>query len=160
MSAIGTRASIESGNDFYLAPLPMVGKTPEMLDALLDQLEAGEVFLTDVYLPEDLPEDPTQAPNSDLALAKGFETTLARETFIEGRRVTWTERVLCVLSFRYARVQQEALEHRLQQAHAAVLSLTPPPGVGKSPYREASPLEVAVDKILERFFAMLTKMCR
>ena len=151
MSAIGTRASIESGNDFYLVPLSMVGQTPVVLDALLDQLEAGEVFLTDVYLPEDLPEDPTQAPNSDLALAKGFETTLARETFIEGRHVTWTERVLCVLSFRYARVQQEALEHRLQQAYAEVLSLTPPPGVGKSQYREASPLEVAVDRILDRF---------
>ena len=151
MSAIETRASIQSENDFYLAPLSMVGQTPGVLSTLLDRLEAGEVCLTDVYLPQDLPEDPTQAPNPDLALAKGFETTVEREAFIEGRCVTWTERVLCVLSFRYARAKQEALEHRLRQAEAELLNLTPPPGRGKSQYREAAPLKVAVDRILDRY---------
>ena len=151
MSAMETRASIHSGNDFYLAPLSMVGQTPEVLSTLLDRLEAGEVFLTDVYLPEDLPDDPMEAPNPDLALAKGFETTLDREALIEGEYVKWTERVLCVLSFRYARAQQETLEHRLGQAEAELLSLTPPPGRGISQYREAPPLEVAVESVLNRY---------
>ena len=151
MSAMETRASIQSGNDFYLAPLSMVGQMPEVLSTLLDRLEAGEVCLTDVYLPEDLPEDPMEAPNPDQALAKGFETVVEREALIEGRCVKWTERVLCVLSFRYARAQQEAQEHRLRQSEAELLCLTPPPGRGISQYREALPLEVAVDSILDRY---------
>jgi len=151
MSAMETRATIQSGNDFYLAPLSMVGQTPEVLSTLLDRLEDGAVFTTDIYLPEDLPEDPAQAPNPDLALAKGFETTVDREAIIEGQCVKWTERVLCVLSLRYARAQQEALENRLQQAEAELLSLTPSPERGKSQYREAPPLEAAVDSILGRY---------
>ena len=153
MSAIQTRASIQAGNDFYLAPLSMVGQAPVMLSALLNRLEAGHVSTSDIYLPEDLPEDPAQAPDPDLALAKGFETTVEQEAFVEGRRITWTERMLCVLSFRYARVQQEAMEHRLQQAEAELLNLTPPPGRGRSQYREAPLLEVAVDKVLGRYVA-------
>jgi transposase len=151
MSAMETRASIQSGNDFYLAPLSMVGQTPEVLCALLDRLEAGEVFTTDIYLPEDLPEDPMETPNPDQALAKGFETTVEREAQIKGRCVKWPERLLCVLSFRYARAQQVALEHRLQQAEAKLLSLTPPLERGKSQYREAPSLKVAIDSILDRY---------
>lgn len=149
--ALETRATMQVGDDFYLVPLAMVGDTPELLETQLARLWAGEVELTAVYLPEDLPDDPEQAPDPDLALAYGFEVTVERSAEVDGQTVTWQERVLVVQSTAYAEAQRQALARRLRQAEAELLALTPPPGRGKRQFREEADLRVAVEGIVARY---------
>jgi len=49
---VETRATMQWGGDFYLVPLAMVGDTPALLEEQLTRLWAGEVALTQVYLPQ------------------------------------------------------------------------------------------------------------
>lgn len=151
MAALETRAVLQDGEDFYLMPLPMVGETPNLLNHLLNHLADGEITPIDVYLPEDLPEDPQQPPDPALAIAKGFETPVKRTAGVNDKTVTWTERVLAVQSFRYAETRQKALEGRLEKAESALVKLTPLPARGKKQYQEADPLQAAVDRVLDRY---------
>jgi transposase len=50
MSAVQTRATIKINGDYYLVPLAMVGETPQLLDSLLDALDAGEFETTTISL--------------------------------------------------------------------------------------------------------------
>lgn len=149
--ALETRATMQLGGDFYLVPLAMVGDTPALLEEQLARLWAGEVELTPVYLPEDLPEDPEQAPDPDLALAQGFEVTVERTAEVDGQTVTWQERGLVVQSTAYAEAQRQALARRLRQAEAELLALTPPPGRGKRQFREEAELQAAVEQIVAHY---------
>jgi len=149
--ALETRATMQWGGDFYLVPLAMVGDTPALLEEQLTRLWAGEVALTQVYLPQNLPDDPEQAPDPDLALAQGFEVTVERRAVVEGQTVTWQERVLVVQSTAYAEAQRQTLARRLRQAEAELLALTPPPGRGKRQFREEADLQAAVEQIVTRY---------
>ena len=151
MGAIETRATIEAGGDSYLVPLAMVGETPELLDSLLEQLDVGAVAATRIYLPEDLPEDPEEAPDPALAIAQGFETTIPRTAEVDGQSVRWSERVFCVQSFAYADAERKGLVRRLAEAEAALWALTPTPGRGKQQYREAAPLQAAIDRVVAHY---------
>ena len=163
MGAIESRATIQAGGDCYLMPLAMVGETPALLDSLLDQLNTGlstplddspgsrQVETTKVYLPEDLPSDPEQAPDPACAIAEGFETTIERAVVLNGQPIIWTERVLCVKSFTYAQAQGKGLKKRLERAEAALRALTPPPGRGRKQYTDEAALQAAIDQILKRY---------
>ena len=151
MGAIETRATIQAGEDTYLVPLAMVGETPEVLNSLLERLDVGVVAATRIYLPEDLPADPEEAPDPTLAIAQGFEITIPRTAPVNGKTVTWTERVFCVQSFAYTEAERKGLAHRLEQAETALWALTPLPGRGKQQYKEALPLQTAIDQILTRY---------
>jgi len=151
MGAIETRATIEDGDDEYLVPLAMVGETPELLNSLLERLDAGAVAATRIYLSEDLPSDPEEVPDPTLAIAQGFEITIPRTASVHDKTVTWSERVLCVQSFTYAQAEGKGLAHRLEQAETALWALTPPPGRGKQQYCEALPLKTAIDRVLAHY---------
>lgn len=152
MGAIETRATIVDGNDLYLMPLAMVGEVPALLDAQLDQVLAGEVELTDIYLPEDLPRDPEEAPDPELAIAEGFEVVRQQTCTLEdGRVVKWKERLLIICSKVLAQVKQRALERRLDKAEAAILALTPAPGRGKHQRDDPVALQQAIEAILTRY---------
>jgi len=129
----------------------MVGETPEVLNSLLERLDVGVVAATRIYLPEDLPSDPEEAPDPTLAIAQGFETSLPRTATVHGKTVTWSERVLCVQSFAYAETERKGLERRLAEAETALWALTPSPGRGQQHYREAVPLQAAIDRVLARY---------
>ena len=150
MSALETRAVIARDGNCYLMPLPMTGETPALLDTLLSELEAGEHELSDVFLPEDLPENDDETPDPNLALARGFEISIQREFEINGEKFVWVERLCCVQSFRYSEAQSKALDSRLAKAEEALKRLTPEPGPGKKQYQDESKLECAADKILKR----------
>lgn len=87
----------------------MVGDTPGLLDQHLDRLEAGACSGTPIFLPEDLPEDPTQTPDSSLAVAQGVETAIERSAIVDGTPLTWTERLLCIQSFSYVEAPSQGL---------------------------------------------------
>lgn len=84
MGALGIRAIIVDGGDLYLMPLAMVGDIPALLDEQLDKVLAGEIELTPIYLPEDLPTDPDQEPDPELAIAEGFEIIRSQEATLPG----------------------------------------------------------------------------
>lgn len=151
MGALETRATIQDGDDYYLVPLAMVGETPELLNSLLERRDVGAVAATRIYLPDDLPSDPEQAPDPALAIAQGFEITIPRTATVHGKTVTWTERLFCVQSFPYAEAERKGLAHRPEQAETALRALTPRPGRGKQQYREALPLQAAIDQVLARY---------
>jgi transposase len=150
MGALDTRAVIVAGQDCYLMPLALTGQTPAFLAEQLAQIAAGEVELTPIYLPEDLPTDPDQEPDPELALADGFVVTRTQEaTLADGTTVTWEERALLVRSRAYAAMQEQRLEQRLAQLETQLQALTPAPGRGKRQFREEAPLRQAVDQLLQ-----------
>jgi transposase len=68
MSAIRTRAEIVVGDDDYLTPLAWLKDEPGLLDVLLSAWqEQGEVA-TNIFLPQDMPEDGRE-PDPNLAIA-------------------------------------------------------------------------------------------
>ncbi|MCP4359463.1 MAG: hypothetical protein GY796_15740 [Chloroflexi bacterium] len=152
MGALNTRAVIADGGDYYLTPLALVGQTPALLEELLSVVEAGQINLTKIYLPEDLPTDPDQAPDPELALAEGFEVVREQQARLEdGSLVTWQERVLVVRSYAFAQAQIKNFEQRLAQAEAEILGLTPSRGPGKRQFDDPVALHQAIEAIVKRY---------
>jgi transposase len=152
MGALEIRAVMVNGGDFHLMPLAMVGDIPALLDEQLDKVLTGQVELTPIYLPEDLPTDPQEEPDPALSIAAGFETVRQQEATLEdGTVVRWQERLLVIRSHALADVQAQALERRLDKAEAAILALTPPPGRGKRQFDDLLALQQACDDILSRY---------
>jgi transposase len=152
MGALETRAVIVDGGDYYLMPLAMVGEIPALLDEQLDRILARDLELTDIYLPDDLPTSPDEEPDSELAIAQGFEITRQQEATLEdGTVVIWQERLPIVRSSALAEVKKQALEERLTKAEAEILALTPSPGRGKRQFDDPTALQQAMDAILTRY---------
>jgi transposase len=152
MGALETRAVIAHGGDLYLVPLPRTGGIPDLLAEQLDKVVAGKVKPSQIYLPEDLPTNPDEDPDPELAVAEGFEIVRQQEATLEdGPVVTWQERLLIIRSQALAEVQARNLEKRLTQAKAAIRALTPPPGRGKRQFDDRVALEQAVDAILVHY---------
>ncbi len=151
MGALKTRATIVRDNNFYLMPLSMTGDTPKLLDKLLSGLQNGTYETSDIFLPEDLPENPEESPKPELAIAKGFEIPVERRATLDGEEIIWTERICCVQSCAFEASQSKGLEGRLANAEQALKNLTPPPARGKKQYHEEAPLRSAADKILKRY---------
>jgi len=151
MGALETRAVIDRDKNCYLMPLPMTGETPALLDNTLSELAAGKHKISYVFLPQDQPATEYEDPDSNKALAKGFEITIERKIKLDGEDFVWTERICCVQSFRYSVAESKALDSRLEKAEEAIQNLTPPSGPGKKVYKDAAELESAVDKILKRY---------
>lgn len=149
MGAIETRAIIDNDRNAYLMPLAMTGETPVLLDKILSELEAGTYQTSNVFLPDDLPESIDEEPDPRKALAKGFEIIVERKHTLDGKKITWNERVCCVQSFRYAESQSKALDSRLTKAEESLQNLTPLSGRGKKQYQDEDELMFAVDKILK-----------
>ena len=120
MGALGMRAIIVDGDDLYLMPLAMVGDIPALLDKQVDKVLAGEIELTPIYLPEDLPSDPNEEPDPELAIAEGFEIVRPQEATLEdGTVVTWQERLLIIRSRALAEMKKKALEKRPSEGSAS-----------------------------------------
>lgn len=152
MGAVETRAVIVDGGDYYFVPLARVGDVPSLLDEQLDKVLAGEIELTQVYFPEDLPTDPGEEPDPELAIAEGFEIVRQQQTTLEeeGKEkiVTWQERLLIIRSKALAETKKQAFEERLHKAEAKLLALTPQPGRGKRQFDDPVALQQAIDDIL------------
>ncbi len=149
MGALETRAIIANGQDLYLMPLALVGKTPAFLDEQLAKVWAEDVELTDIYFPADLPTD-EQEPDPELAIAAGFEVERQQDAILEdGTSITWTERALIIRSKAFAKTKIQHLEQHLARTKVKLEALTPPPGRGKRQFKDDDTLRQAVDNILQ-----------
>lgn len=152
MGALETRVVVAMEGDYYLMPLAMVGHNRVLLDELLSVVEVGPQELTKIYLPEELPTDPTEAPDPELAIAEGFE--VVREQLVrleDGTVVTWQERLLVVRSYAFAKSQTKKFEQRLEQAEVEILALTPLPGRGKRQFDDPLALQQSIDAIVNHY---------
>jgi len=101
MAALGTRAFVVAGGDYYLCPLPASQVSAEELAAYLEPVWRGEQALTPVYR--------ERADGEREWIAEGYERTVTLTAEVEGHPVTWTERRLVVRSWKQAQAQEQAL---------------------------------------------------
>ncbi|MBM4341597.1 MAG: IS1634 family transposase [Deltaproteobacteria bacterium] len=133
MSAIDTRAFIQSGGDYYLTPLSCVGDVPQKIEELLEPVWNKQQTLTLIR-------------NDDEAIAVGYETVVHQTH----QGMDWDERVLVVYSPSMARNARRGLSQRLDKAEQAIRSLTPDRGRGKRQYKDLNKLESEVKSILKK----------
>ncbi len=151
MAGLCSRATIAHNSDHYLMPLPQTGNNPELLAKQIELVNNGKVDLVDIYHKEDIPENPNQKPDPNTRLAQAFEFTRSLTTTVNGKDVTWDERVLVVRSDSYANSQSKLFERRLARAERELLALTPQPKRGCHQYSELEPLQNKVDELLKRY---------
>jgi transposase len=148
MSALGTRAFVQAGGDYYLAPLARTGLVPELLRTLLEPVWEGTQQLQRVYAPSgDLSKETKAKPK---LLALGYEVTREQEAQGEGQSVAWSERVLVIYSPALARKARRGLAGRLERAQQALLALTSPPGRGRRQWDDLETLQAAAQAILKK----------
>jgi transposase len=143
MSAIATRATVQQQSHYYLMPLPMTGKTPELLDEWITAAVAGQVPLHLI--------ERTGGDGEPVVIAEGYELRREQTASLEGKPVTWPERVCVIYSPAYAQTQCQNLAHRLQQAEAKLLALTPAPGRGKRQIATEALLQEKIQAILQQY---------
>jgi len=138
MAALATRADIVAHGDYYLMPLPLTGETAQQVEAWIDAVVDGEQTVTLIWDEKGL-------------VGGGYEFERPMSAEVDGKPVTWTERVQVVRSLALAERESQQLEQRLAKAEAALRALTPPPGRGRRPYRDEAALQTAVSHVLERY---------
>jgi transposase len=149
MGALATRVFVHAGKDYYLTPLALTGKVPELLLALLEPVWRKVQPVQRIYAPNtDDSNDPEAKPR---LLALGYETTRQQEARVEGGTITWQERVLVVYSSSLAQPARGGLSDRLDRAERALLALTPPPGRGKRQWDDLEALQGAAEAVLKKY---------
>jgi len=148
MGALATRAFVQAGGDYYLTPLARVGKVPELLLSLLKPVWTKKQRVDRIYAPSENGSSDSEGKPELLAL--GYEVTREQEAQVEGKTVTWQERVLVVYSSSMARRARRGLAERLDRAEQALLALTPPPGRGKRQWADLEALQKAAQVILQK----------
>jgi len=136
MAALGTRAQIAAGGDYYLTRLPrnlFSGTQWEAWEARRATAEQLTLFW-----------------EAGALVGAGCEWEETRSAEVAGETVTWQDRVQWVYAPTLAAQQQQALERRLQQATAALQALTPAPGRGKRALRDAATLQARSTAILDQ----------
>ena len=136
MAALGTRAQIAAGGDYYLTRLPrnlFSGTQWEAWEARRATAEQLTLFW-----------------EAGALVGAGCEWEETRSAEVAGETVTWQERLQWVYAPTLAAQQQQALERRLQQATAALQALTPAPGRGKRALRDAATLQARSTAILDQ----------
>lgn len=150
MSSIGARGETVDGGDYYLTPLAWLKDEPELLDELLRGWQEGEEEATNIFLPQDMPEDGSE-PDPELAIAYGFELSRSRESVVNGQTIVWTERLLVIRSHSYTKTMQKGLHRRLDKAEAALKKLTPIRARGKSQIKDEESLLSAIEQIEKKY---------
>ena len=116
MAALGTRAFVAAGGDFYLCPLAETQLSRAERNALLRPVWDGTRALQSVYRPvaEGEPEE---------VVAEGFAIDVELTAVVEKQPVKWRERRWLVRSHAYAASQESALERRLEKVATALRDL-------------------------------------
>lgn len=133
MAALGTRAFIASGDDFYLCPLSEVQLSVTARQELLEPIWAGSRKLERVVRPGAKGEP-------DELVAEGFSVDVPLTD--QAGETNWTERRWLVRSCVYAAAEEAALDRRLAKAEAALDAL-PKRKQGKKRLSEAELAEAA-----------------
>lgn len=153
MGALATRAFLQAGGDYYLMPLAQTGEVPELLARLLRPVWAKGQALERVWAPPEAEGDDAEAAEGatrEELLALGYETSRLQEGLVEGRRVSWQERILVVYSLSLGRQLRRNLSERLSRCTRALLELTPPRGRGQRQWEKLEELEAAARALLKK----------
>ena len=150
MSALATRATIVEGQDHYLTPLAELKDEPGLLTELLRPWQGREAEATRIFLPEDISADGSEADPKQ-ALAYGFEVSRPRRATVEGRTITWVERLLVIRSFGYVQTMQASLRRHVDQAEAELRDLTPLRQRGKRQIQDEASLLAAIAQIEKKY---------
>jgi len=144
MSAFDTRVYIVSQRNHYLSPLPLTGETAKDMEAWIDAGIAKDSTheLEVVYRQED--------DGSNTLIASGYEFERKHSAVVDGKEVSWTERVLVVKSVGHAEQQVKKRERHLDTAIEKIEALTPERGRGKRQITDEGQLGTAIDKILKK----------
>jgi len=141
MASLDTRARIADGDDFYLTPLPNTGETARhigsWIDTALQKEAAGE--LQAIHKPNEVGQPPE-------LIGWGYEFTRTLQATVDGRQVSWTERVAIVQSVAQQNSQKARLEKDLQQAEEKLGRLTLS-GKGRKLWRQEKELQQAIETI-------------
>jgi transposase len=146
MSALRIRAFVQDRGDHYLVPLPQKGEASDLLVALLNPVWNRQQALELVYAPQDEVDEESKTK----LLCLGYETTRSQAATVNGRLVTWDERLLVIYSPAHARRSRRGLAQRLERAEQALCALTPPPGRGRRQWDDQAALQREVNAILKR----------
>jgi hypothetical protein len=136
MAALATRAEIAAHHDFYLMPLPLTGETATQVESWITASVVGA-------------QEATLLWDGERLLGAGYEFERPLRAMVAGESVCWTERVQVVRSPTLAERQQATLEKRMAAAEEELWGLTPTPGRGKRPIRDAATLQAAIARVLE-----------
>ena len=146
MGALSTLATIVAGHDHYLTPLTEQQEEAVQLAELIAPWQGREKEAMRVYLPENMPFDGT-LPDPEVAIAHGFESERERSAQVDGKQITWTERLVVVRSYSYAKTMQAGLHRRLDKAEVALRNLTPPRQRGKRQIKDEASLLSSIEQI-------------
>lgn len=149
MSSLSTRCDIHIQGDYYLCPLSLVGKTPELLAGWVDDAVAGKFPLIDIKRTSfhHNTETSQELDVLETTIATGYEVCRHVEVINEQLPLLcWQERVLIIHSPTLAKQQVQGLETRLHHAQQKLMALTPQKGRGK---RQISDLQVLLQKATE-----------
>jgi transposase len=138
MAASETRAEIAANQDFYLTRLPLTGAVPAQFSAWVEAAIVGAqtAQLIEIRREEEI-------------VGRGYEFERPQSAVVDRDEHAWTERVQIIRSEAAAQSQAEALDRRLKKTEAAVRSLTPPPGPGRTQFTTGWELERAVNALLD-----------
>jgi transposase len=137
MAAVGTRAEIASGNDFYLCPLSAVQMSSEEIAKHLQPVLAERQILHEVHRRD--------AQGDNKLLAVGFEWTQPQAT----DAFCWQERRLLMRSLAFAEAAERALEERLGKTQQQLSTLLER-GKGKRAPTDLLSAQAAVEALLTR----------
>jgi transposase len=135
MAALGTRAFVVAGNDFYLCPLSEKQISRAERRGLLQPVWDGTQALQQVWRPGGKGQP-------DELVAEGFCVDVELTAKVAEKEVRWTERRWLVRSQAYAQAQEVALERRLERATKALRELVVRKP-GKKPLVHAELMEAA-----------------
>jgi transposase len=135
MAALGTRAFVAAGSDFYLCPLSEKQISRAERRGLLQPVWDGTQALQPVWRPGGQGQP-------DELVAEGFCVDVELTAKVAEQEVRWTERRWLVRSQAYAQAQEGALERRLERASRAVRELVVRKP-GKKPLAHAELMEAA-----------------
>jgi len=150
MSALKTRAAIVDGDDYYLTPRSYLKDEPDLLSELLIPWQGREEEADLIFFAEDLPDDGSE-PDPELAIARGFELRRQQTVELDGKTITWEERLLVVRSFSYVKTMQAGFHRRLDKAERALQALTPPRQRGKHQIEDEASLLAAIKRIEKHY---------
>lgn len=152
MSAIGTRAEIVVGEDYYLTPLAWLKDEPDLLDKLLSDWQTPGKIATNIFLPQDMPDAAHGCePDPKLAIAYGFEVSRWRQVVVADQTLGWQERLLVIRSHSYTKTMQQGLHRRLDKAEATLKKLTPARSRGKRQIKDEASLLRAIAQIEKKY---------
>lgn len=141
LMALATRAHLQAGGDYYLAPFSQTQISPARLEAYLQAVWEGQQLLQQIQ---------RQGADGQLeTIAEGFERGASLRVEGDGPSLEWEERRLVVRSLAQAQAGAKALHRRLERAQMAIEALNQR-GQGKPRFQEVAPLRQATHTLLRQ----------